>query len=593
MPGPEVKRRLAAILAADVAGYSRLMEIDETGTLERLKALHRELVQAEIHRANGRVVKLMGDGLLAEFPSVIEAVQCALSIQEAMPEREADQPESRRIQLRIGINLGDIIVEHGDIFGDGVNIAARLESLAQPGSVCISEAVRSAVGKRLPLDCTYLGEQNLKNISDPVGVYEAKRAQGDVPAHRVATTNKRPAIAVLPFENMSGDPEQEYFSDGITEEIITTLSHFRSFPVIARNSSFSYKGQAVQVKQIAAELSARYILEGSVRKGGDRVRITAQLVDAESGHHLWADRFDGTLDDIFELQDRIARVIVATIQPELALAELEKVAVKRPENLSAWDLVLRGMSSVNRYTSKDQKPARDLFRAAIELDPEYAEAWAGLAWSYLVNILLIGTEARRELVDKGLEAALEAVRLDDRSAFAHYALSVGYVWNEQIDKSISELKISLQLNPYSAQANMGLGNRLDLMGKTEEGIEKMEQGLQLSPRDPFCTFIMACLARAHLSMEQADKALEWIEKAVNLRPDNPDFQYRYAVCLAALDRVEEAKSALGECARLQPEFLESRSYWLPYSDDERNRRFFSGMLRNGLKSEDTLEAKKP
>lgn len=577
-----VKRRLAAILAADVVGYSRLMGIEEAQTLERIQSLYRELVEPLVNRHGGRVVKLMGDGMLAEFPSAVEAVNCADQIQVSLASREAGRNPDDQLKLRIGINVGDIIVDGDDIFGDGVNVAARLEGLAATGGICLSESVRNAIGNKLQIDCEYLGEKAVKNISEPIRVYAVKRRPGPLHQQNTPPHSLPPAIAVLPFENLSRDREQEYFSDGITEDIITALSHFRSFPVIERNSTFTYKGQAVRAQQIAAELGARYVLEGSVRKASDRIRVTVQLIDADTGHHIWAGKYDRTLEDIFEVQDEITQQVVATIQPELAQVELRKLAVKRPENLSAWDLVLRGMALVNRHDPKDHKPSRDFFRAAIKLDPNYSDAWAGLAWSYLANVMLLGNEERPAMLEKGFQAAKEAIRLDDNSAFAHYVLGVAYTWNEQYQKGISEAETSLRLNPYSAQTHMGLGNRLDLVGRTAEGINKMERGLLLSPRDPFCSNVMAYLSRACLSIRQPDKALEWIEKAVNLRPENPDLLYRYAVCLASLDRVDEAKTSLAECELLQPGFISRRNQWQPYPDDERNANFFAGMIRHGL-----------
>ena len=337
------------------------------------------------------------------------------------------------------------------------------------------------------------------------------------------------------------------------------------------------------MQQVAEELGARYVLEGGIRKAGQRLRITAQLVDAETGHHVWAGKFDRTIDDIFDIQDEITQKIVATIQPELAHAELEKAAVKRPENLTAWDLVLRGMAHLNRQTCDDYGMAQEIFQGAINLDPDYSDAWAGLGWSYLRGLEFCGVDERKELKEKGMEAAKRAVELDDRSSIAHYVLGTAYVWAEQFQTGISEVEISLHLNPDNAQAHMGLGNRLDLIGRTSEGIAKMEQGLQLSPRDPNCPTCMAFLSRAHLGLDQPDKALAWIEHAVILRPDNPDLRYRQAVCLANLDRVEEAKKALDECERLQPGFLAKREHWQPYADDERNQRFFAGLSRYGLK----------
>ena len=373
-----------------------------------------------------------------------------------------------------------MIIDGEDIYGDGVNVAARLESLAEPGSICISgTAYDTAVGK-LEISFDFLGEPQLKNIERPVRVY---RVNVDKPhdvgrvEQREVLEPQRPSLAVLPFINMSGDPEQEYFSDGLTEDLITALSLCRSFPVIARNSTFTYKGQAIRVQQVAEELGARYVLEGSVRKAGNRLRITAQLVDAETGHHVWAEKFDRAIDDVFEIQDEITQKIATTVQPELAQAELEKAAVKRPENLTAWDLVLRGMAHINRQTHQDYRAAQETFRGAIDLDPNYAGAWAGLGWSYLREIEFCDQDARKVLIDQGIEAATRGVELDERSAIAHYVLGTAYVWAEKLQRGISEVETALQLNPYNALAHMALGNRLDLIGRTAEGISKMEKSI--------------------------------------------------------------------------------------------------------------------
>lgn len=593
-------RTLAVILHADIVGSTALVQKDETVAHQRFRDAFRRLSEvAESYGGTTREIR--GDALVAEFPRASDAVTAALAFQLANDACNDVLDDDIRPRLRIGISLGEVVIADETLTGAGVILAQRLEQLAEPGGVVVQGTVPETVPTRLPFVFESLGEQILKGFEQPVRAFAAsvapgrslpeperrstpgmarKRQVGD--ASRSVQNPDKPSIAVLPFTNMSGDPAQEYFSDGITEDIITALSCFRTFPVIARNSTFTYKGRAVRVQDVAAELGARYILEGSVRKAGERIRITAQLVDAQSGHHLWAARFDSTIDDIFDLQDEISRKIVATIQPELAHAELEKTAVKRPENLSAWDLMLRGMALTNKHTLADHGSAQKIFKAAIDLDPEYAEAWAWLAWSCLAEIALVGTEEREDLLQEGLRAATRAVDLDDRSSFAHYVLGVAYAWNEQYAKSIGEAEIAVELNPYNAQAYMGLGNRLDLVGRSAEGISKMEHGLDLSPRDPFRSMIMAFLSRACLGQNEPARALEWIEKAVRLQPENPDLQYRYAICLAHVDRVDEAKKAFRECERLEPGFLEKRALWRPYSDEKRNEIFFAGARRHGL-----------
>jgi adenylate cyclase len=382
---------------------------------------------------------------------------------------------------------------------------------------------------------------------------------------------------------MSNDPEQEYFSDGLTEDIITALSHWRSFPVIARNSTFVYKARAVRVQEVAKELGARYVLEGSVRKAGDRIRVNAQLVDAQSGHHVWAEKFDRALTDVFQIQDEITQQIAAVVIPELAQAEVKKAELKRPESLSAWDFYLRGMTLLEQQTCDSYRQAREKFRQAVELDPGYGEAWAGLGWSHLHEIGDSCCESREDSLAAGLEAAKKAIELDENSALAHYVLGTAYVWLEQLSLGLAMVEKALVLNPFHAQANMALGNRLDLIGRTAEGIARMERSLELNPRDVHRPTYMAYLSRAQVSAGNFETALEWIDKAYNLRPDNPDLQYRRAVCLAHLDRVDEARAALKLCERSRPGYLADRADWQPYSDAERNRRFFEGLVRNGLR----------
>ena len=377
MSEDRVERRLAAILAADVAGYSRLMGADEEGTLRRILALRRELIDLKITEHRGRMVKTTGDGVLVEFASVIDAVRCAVEIQREMAGRDTDLPAARRIQFRIGINVGDIIIDEGDIFGDGVNVAARLEALAEPGGICVSRVVRDQVRDRLDFAFDDKGEQQVKNIARPVRIYQVRSgdppaAVGAATADKPATLADKPSIAVLPFQNLSGDPEQEYFADGIVEDVITALSRNRAFFVISRNTSFTYKGPAVDIGKVARELGVRYVLEGSVRRAGNRVRITAQLIDAASGHHLWADRYDRELADVFAVQDEIARTITGELAPGIIGAEMQQARRKDAEQLDAWDKTMRANWHIRRFTREDMAEARRLLGEAIALDPANA-----------------------------------------------------------------------------------------------------------------------------------------------------------------------------------------------------------------------------
>ncbi|MEE8274132.1 MAG: tetratricopeptide repeat protein [Alphaproteobacteria bacterium] len=582
-----MKRKLAAILAADVVGYSRLMGEDETGTLARLKAHREELIDPEIARHHGRIVKLMGDGALVEFASVVDAVECAVVIQKAMAVRNAEVPEGLRIEFRIGINLGDVIIEDEDIYGDGVNIAARLEGLADGGGVVVSGSVHDLIQGKLALAFEDGSTHEVKNIARPIQIWRWLPVPSVSEEKRAAETNRltpdKPSIAVLPFENLSGDPDQEYFADGLTEDIITALSYTRSIPVIARNSSFSYKGQSVNIQEAAKALNAKYLLEGSVRKAGNRFRVTVQLIDGESGHHVWANKYDRPLDDVFDIQDEITLRVVIALQPELAEAEFRKQKTKRTESLTAWDHFLRGMSYLQKDSCEDNAQARAYFQNAADIDPSYGEAWAGLGWSHLRDFDFKCTGDLQASLDMGLEAALKGVKLDDASAFTHYVLSTAYVWREELSLSLIELKQTLELNPYFARAHLALGNRMDLAGQSEEGIAGMKRALELNPRDPERHLYMSYLSRALAVQGEFDEAFIWAENAVGLRSDNPDMQYRLAVCLAHLDRVEDARAALDSCERLRPGFVTQRESWHPYNDDERNRRFFAGMKRHGLR----------
>ena len=374
-----VERRLAAILAADVAGYSRLMGEDEEGTLAALKAIRRELGDPRITEHRGRIVKTTGDGMLVEFPSVVDAVRCAVEVQREMALRNTEIPAERRIEFRFGINLGDIIIEDDDIYGDGVNVAARLEALAEPGGICVSRVVRDQVRDKLDFAFEDLGEQQVKNIARPIRVYRIPIAENVASKVPLARPDK-PSLAVLPFQNMTGDAEQEYFVDGIVEEITTAMSRLPWLFVIARNSSFTYKDKTVDVKHVARELGVRYVLEGSVRKAGNRVRITGQLIDTMTGGHIWADRFDGALDDIFELQDRVASNVVGAIEPRLVVSEMDRAARKPAESLDVYDLYLRALAHVHKYTEEDMREAINLMKRALLISPSYAPAAAMIGW---------------------------------------------------------------------------------------------------------------------------------------------------------------------------------------------------------------------
>jgi TolB-like protein len=514
--GGRAERRLAAILAADVAGYSRLIEADEEGTLSRLKSLRAEIIDRKIAGYKGRIVKTTGDGLLVEFSSVVDAVRCAAELQAAMAESNGQQPVDRRIDFRIGIHQGDVVVEDGDIFGDGVNVAARLEGLAEPGGICVSARVREDATGRLDLGFEDIGEQSLKNIARPVRVFRVVTDNKTV-AEAVLTLPDKPSIAVLPFANMSGDPEQEYFADGMVEEIITALSWIRWLFVIARNSSFTYKGQAVDVKQVGRELGVRYVLEGSVRKAGGRVRITAQLIDTSNGTHLWADRFDGSLEDVFELQDQVAISVAGVIEPTLQAAEIRRSADRPTSDLTAYDFYLRALLHVFFFFARDRNTqALDLLGRAVERDPNYSPALALTALCHAqldINGWADDREANRRT---GIDLARRALQVapDDPEVVSPAAFVLGW-YGQDIDAAVGMVDRCLQLNPSSAHSWYWSAVLRLFVGTPDLAIEHFEASMRLSPRDRFgapLTGIGAALLFSHRFDDAAVKLRASLEQ---------------------------------------------------------------------------------
>ncbi len=581
-----MERRLAAILAADMVGYSRLMEADEEGTIARHKALRAELIDPKIAECNGRIVKTTGDGLLIEFASVVDAVRCAVEVQQSMAEREVDIPDHRRIRYRVGVNLGDIVIEGDDILGDGVNIAARLEGLAEPGGIAISGKVRRELEGKLALRFTELGEKKLKNIERLVTVHTVEMNGDDTSGtQELATLDallEKPAVAVLPFNNLGGDPEQDYFCDGLTEDIITLLAAWRTFPVIARNSTFAYKGSYPDIRQVAKELNARYVIEGSVRRAGDKIRTTAQLIDAETGLHIWAEKFDGTIDDIFEMQDRLTHKIVATVEPEMQQAEVKKSETRRTSNLSAWERYLRGMNELYKMTEDSTKAARAQFEAAVELDPDYSDAYAGISWSHQREMLLESTTDRQASRDQSFESARRAVELDKGSSIAHLALSGAYIWSDQHQPAVEETRLAMELNPSNVNACQSLGNRLDIVGNPQDGIPLLERSLKLNPRDPMNPFCFVFLGRAYINLRDYETALGWIDEAIRHRPQTPHAHHMRAICLGHMKRFDEAREAAAECERIHPGFIQKRADWNIYLDPAANEHLLDGLRKAGI-----------
>jgi len=554
-----VERRLAAILCADVAGYSRLMGSDEEGTLALLKSDRRELVDLLIAQHRGRIFKTTGDGILIEFASVVDAVRCAVVVQQGMADRNANRPEAERIRFRIGINLGDVIHDEGDIFGDGVNVAARLQTLAEPGEICVSAAVREQVGEKLPIGFADMGQHGVKNIARPVRAYrvEKRGEQRSHPADETATAPlalpDRPSIAVLPFANMSGDPEQDYFVDGMVEDIITGLSRIKWLFVIARNSSFAYKGRSPDIRQVGRELGVRYVLEGSVRRGAGRVRITSQLVETESGRHIWAERYDRAIDDVFALQDEITLSVVGAIEPSLRRAEIERVKRKRPEHLDAYDLVLRATPFVETAMPHGASLALPLLERALDLEPDYALAHGHAAVCHEILFMRAGgREENRQGAIRHARAALVHGR-DDATALAEAGFVIAMVEHDRA-AAREAFEAAIALNPSSAFTYIMGSVVLGWAGEGERAIEWGEQGLRLSPFDPLNFNARFGVFAGNFRQARYEDAAHAARKSVQ---SNPGFTIPH-MCLAAaltkLGRIDEAKAAVARVLALQPAF---------------------------------------
>jgi adenylate cyclase len=557
-------RRLAAILSADVVGYSRLMGKDETGTLAALKALRKELFAPTVAEHHGRIVKLMGDGALVEFPSVVDAVECAVAVQQGMAAHNVDTPEDKRIAFRIGVNLGDIIIEGSDIYGDGVNVAARIQEVAEPGGVALSATAHEHAIAKIDIGFQDSGEHELKNIAKPVRVYRWTDAAAD-PMPATARTKAalqlpdKPSIAVLPFNNMSGDPEQEYFSDGITEDIITELSRFRSLFVIARNSSFTFKGEAVNVSEVGSKLGVQYVVEGSVRKAGNRVRITAQLIEAETGNHVWAERYDRDLEDIFAVQDEVTRAIVTAIEPELVSVERERARRKPPDNLDAWEWCQRGLWHMYHYSAEENAAAQEMFHHSIELDPGFAQPHAALSYSLFVELLMGFVSDPGDVLTRAHEAAMTAVTLDDKDSFSHFALGRVCTMLGDHDTAINAQDVAVALNPNAALAHYGRGYVLTLIGRAEEALDAYDEALRLSPRDPLAFGMMTMRSVALTLLHRHEEAVEWARRSQRQPSIGHVFwmHAHEATALAHLGRIDEAREALARTLAFNPNFSAS------------------------------------
>ena len=584
MPTERVKRKLSAIFSADVKGYSRLMGEDEAATVQTITA-YRETMTQLIQKYRGRVVDSPGDNVLAEFASVVDATECAVKIQEGLKIRNTELPENRRMQFRIGINLGDVIEDGERIYGDGVNITARLEGLAEPGGICISGTAYDQVKNKISIGYEFLGKHAVKNIKEPVRVYRALMESD--PEAEIATEEKmafplpeKPSIAVLPFTNMSGDSEQEYFSDGITEDLITDLSKISGLFVIARNSVFTYKDRPVKVQQVSKDLGVRYVLEGSVRKAGERVRITAQLVDAASGGHIWADRYDKNLGDIFALQDEVTQKIVTVLAVKLGDEEYRRIAQKDTDNLLAYDYFLRGLEFYNRFTKKANTQARLMFNKAIELDPQYATAYVKVGWTHLVEWFSGWSQDPRSL-DRAFELVTKATSLDDSAEGSRCLLGNIYLWKKQHDKALALFDEPGDVNPNYAEVFTELGTFLNFSGRPEEAIELIEKAIRLDPLYPYNLFN---LGHAYFLTRQYEEALTALERTLDAMPKFFTTKAYLAATYFELGREEEARAETLEFLKKSPgTTLEVWLARLPYKNQSDLDRILDALSKAGMK----------
>jgi len=621
------KRKLTAILSADVKDYSRLMGEDDEATVRTITA-YREIITDVVQKYRGRVVDSPGDNILAEFASVIDAVSSAVEIQQKLKTKNAELPEERKMEFRIGVNLGDVIHEDERIYGDGVNVAARVENLADPGGICVSGTVFDQIESKLPLGYEYLGEQSVKNISKPVRIYKAlmdPEAVGKVigeqrveprqgqrvalaavtvlllivgglliwrsasPPVQVASIEKmafplpdRPSIAVLPFDNLSDDPEQEYFSDGLTEEIIAALSSVPKLFVIARNSTFTYKGKPVKVQQVSEELGVRYVLEGSVRKGGDKIRITAQLIDAITGNHLWAEQYDRDIKDIFAVQDEITKNIITAMQVKLTKGEEVKAASKGTKNLEAYLKYLQANELVNKINPESNALAKQLAQEAIALDPDYAWAYYILGRSNMMDVWVKTSKSPKESIGKAIELAKKAIALDDTNTEAHGLLGFLFSMTRQHDKAVAEAEKGVALNPNSAFAHFIMGKTLFFDGRSEESIPEYKKAIRLNPIPP--NNHLWSLGLSYAYTEQYDEAIKWCEKAVRQEPNDLLARMMTTVVYSLSGQDENARAEVAEVIRIQPKFsLEKFEKKLTYKKEVDKERFLGALRKAGLK----------
>ena len=581
-------RRLAAILAADVAGYSRLMGADEEGTLSQLKAIRKDIVDPTIAAHRGRIVKTTGDGMLVEFASAVDAARGAAEVQLGMAKHNANVPQAARIEIRIGIHVGDVMIDGDDIFGDGVNIAARLEGIAEPGGICVSDDAQRQIRGKIDLAFHDLGPQSLKNIVEPMRAWRLHIDKGycSTPERAIVDAAQplglpdRPSIAVLPFQNMSGDPEQEYFVDGMVEDIITALSRAKWFYVIARNSSFTYKGKHVDIRQVGRELGVRYVLEGSVRKSGNRVRITGQLIEAATGNHVWADKFEGELKDVFELQDRITETVVAAIEPSLELAEMRRATFKSTESLDAYDLYLRALSLSYTRSREGMEEALQLLDKAIVLDPDYAFAKATAA--QIIHFLVNQWWATSEHIASGSRFAREALTSsrDEPTTIAYAAHALAW-FTREFDTAVAAMDRAVHLNPNSAQILTRSGWLRIWISDADRAIDEFSRLIRLSPRDPIIGAAFCGLAHAFLFRNEPDKALEQARRSTHEMPQWVSAWMILVVASINAGKPHEAQEAARRMMTLSPNFSITRR-WNPFRDTRSFEILSDGLRKAGI-----------
>ena len=583
MAEERAQRRLAAILAADVVGYSRLMQRDEIGTLAALKTRRSEILQPVVSRHRGRIVKLMGDGVLVEFGSAVDAVECAVQLQKDMGAANAGLPEDGRIVLRIGINVGDVIVEGEDLYGDGVNVAARLEALADPGSVVVSQTVYNHVRGKGPFTFEDVGEQNLKNMAEPVHVYRLSAAGhvATTPGGRPAGEGNQISIAVLPFSNVSGDAEQEYFSDGISEDIITDLAKLSELLVIARNSSFVFKRKVVSIPEVAKTLRVRYVLEGSVRKSGNRIRVTAQLIDSTTGGHVWAERFDRDLTDVFTVQDELTREIVSALKIKLTAEEKSRLINKRTVDLEAYNLFLRGRERAWIPTRSGNIEARNLLGRAVAIDPDFAAAQAYLAFTYFNDYVNAWAASPEQSLQTGLEIARRATAIDGEDPQAHFALAVGFLWHREYDKALAEARRCLALSPNSAEGHLATARIQMYSGNASDAITTINAYMRLDPL--YSVIALHFLAEAHVALGHFEEAVVALKERLERDPNSESSYALLASCYGHLGRIAESRAAWAEVMRIAPDFsMEGRRRVTPFKNPDSFERQIGGLRKAGL-----------